>query len=264
MDRATAENSRLVTFTSRHFRMLHLEFDDGRVVSAWFPKTNWRPIVAAALCDAPVGLKRLLAKSLRGKRQAEMRLPVCNETVSLVYLLNIVEGLGLPTALRVAAAWTRLPAHDRTIGSFWLQTRSVVQAQLLGLIDPPSPLIRAVTPMQFQTFLKAARCVGLSSVLDLDWRMAHTPLGCTTMVFARRTKHQRTACLAISTCEVSYLPMGGNKRLEGHRAVQVLLDQLPAVVAHEDACPSAGWRPAGHEIMEIADFLERLKSHLGQ
>jgi hypothetical protein len=191
-----------------------------------------------------------------------MRLPVCNETVSLVRLLNIVEGLSLPRALRVAAVWTRLPAHDRIMGGFSYKTRSVVQAQLLGLIDPPSPAVMVVTPIQFQAFLTAARYAGLCSVLDLDWRTAHTPLGCTTMVFAGPTPYRLTACLAISTCDISYLPMVGNRRLEGHRAVQVLLEYVPTVIADDDACRLAGWVPNGHEIMEIAGFLTGVKSRL--
>lgn len=220
-------------------------------------------MVSAALRDAPVGLKRLLTKSLRGTRQAKMRLPVCNETLSLVQLLSIVEGLGLARALRVAAAWTRLPTQDRTTSSYSDQPRSVVQAQLLGLVDPPSPVVMAVTPIQFQSFLKAARYAGLASVLDLAWETADTPLGCTSMVFAGSTPYQIYACLAISTCEVCYRPLD-NERLEGLRAVLALLHYMPTVIADDDACRWAGWNPAGHEIMEIVDFLERLKSRLGQ
>ena len=168
------------------------------------------------------------------------------------------------SVVRVAAAWNRLPAHDRIEGGFSHQPRNVVQAQLLGLIDPPSPVVMAEIPSQFQTFLKAARYAGLSTVLNRDWRTAQTPLGCTSMVFAGPATYQLIACLAISTCDVSYLSMGGNERLQGHRAVQVLLDYVTTVIADNDACRLAGWDPVGHEIMEIAEFLEGLTRLLGE
>ena len=263
MNFLTCANCYLETWFGRMGRALSLDCDDGHSITATVPENVWRLVVSIALRDAPADLKQLVWKPLPKGPRAAASLPVCPDTLSLLRILQLIKGLDLPTAESVAKGWMEIPMLDRVSGHFtWLCPR-VVHAQLLGLIEPSSPVIAGRSPPHFQDFIKAAQYAGLSSVSGMFWRTADTVLGSTCMAFVSEQTSQRVAYLAISDCKVSYQLMCGEARLEAHRAVQVLIDHLPMVRADDDALRLAGWDPSGHELMELVEFLEDLKTRIG-
>jgi hypothetical protein len=105
---ATEGNASLVTTAGRSLRTISLT-SDGWFLSASVPKQNWRSIASIALRSAPADLKQLLTRSLRNKRGTASPLPICAETLSLLHLLRIVEGLDLQMAERIAEGWIQIP-----------------------------------------------------------------------------------------------------------------------------------------------------------
>jgi hypothetical protein len=260
---ATEANASLMTWVGPRVRTVSLAFDDGRSMSANVPKQSWRSIVSIVLREAPAELNRLMTRSFRNKPGPMYSLPVCAETLSLLRLLDIVEGLDVRSAARVAEGWMQMPVLDRARGNITYQCRRVVHAQLLGLIETPSPVVMAKGPVQFNTFIKAVQYAGLSKVLGLFWRTADTVLGSSCMVFVSPLWYRLEAYLAISDCKVSYPLIGGGAQPEAHKAVQALIDHLPTVTADDNALRLAAWHPTGHEVMEIVDYLEDLKARIG-
>ena len=243
-------------------RWLALDFTDGRHVSTMAFAEVWHAIISIALRGAPVALKTLMAKPVGHEPQAARSLPVCPETLSVLRLVRLLEGLKLPTAEHVAEGWMQVPLQDRADGKLTYQCARAVNVQLLGLVEPPCPVLMAQMPNAFSSFIEAARYAGLAAELSPCWQAAETFLGSTCICFVG--KFGLEACLAISDCAVSYPVTEGGGLPEAREAVQALIDILPAAIAADIALRLAGWDPVGHEILEISAFLNDLKNALAQ
>ena len=262
MNEAVAQNARMRMWGAGKVRWLALDFIDGRHLSTMSFAEIWDPVISIALRGASVALKTLMAKPVSHEPQAATSLPVCPETLSVLRLFRLLEGLRLPTAERVAEGWMQVPLQDRANGTLNYQCDRVVNVQLLGLVEPPCAVLMAQMPNAFPSFIKAARYAGLGAELSPCWRAAETFLGSTCICFAGRFGLE--ACLAISDCTVSYPVTDGGGLPEAREAMQALIDILPTAIAADVALRLADWNPVGHEILEITAFLNDLKNALAQ
>jgi hypothetical protein len=264
MDKPTAQNARLQMWGAGGVRSLVLDFADGRQVSTMAYAATWESVIPIVLHDAPVDLKTLMSEPIGQESQAATSLPVCAETLSALRLLRLLEGVSLPTALRVTRGWMQVSLRDRADGKLDYQCTRVVNLQLLGLIERPSPVLATEMPQAFPEYLDAVRCIGLSAIHDPYWSAAQSFLGSTCLAFVAPRGSGFRAYLAISDCKVSYPTLEGGGLPDARKAVQTLISYLPAVVADEIALRLAGWEPSGHEILEIAEFLEELEKTLAR
>ena len=229
---------------------------------ARLPLIIWNTVSSIALRNAPVNLKLFFNSVIEHDVDPLTLAPVCEHASSVMRAAQIVQGLGLSSARRIAEAWMSIPLHSRSNGKFIYDDQKVVQAQLLGLVGRPSPVIATEMPHEFPHFIETIHYAGLTPYPGPYWVSARTPVGSTVVAFDNMHQGNLYGSVAISDGPVRFHQAIGERARRAEAAIEFLISALPQVINDRNALELSEWMPDGHALLELSSYLENLKNEV--
>ena len=235
-----------------------LDFDDDDFVAAGLHHEGWQSIVSTALANASARLRGYVFGVLARVGNQEIPIPICDDTLSLMHLVEIVQKCIPSLRRQLAEAWMTLRRPQRAAWEWTGSRRDAVHAQILALTAPGSPAFCSQVPSWLPTLIETADRAGLQPTDGVQWHYAETPLGRTCMAYSRG--EAENPCLVISDCNVSY------RLADDPTSALSAIDRLLAYLSEADVSAQMaeidGSQPTGHEWLERCTVIQEWRDRM--